>query len=71
MSESVSDRFAEIDHAAMQALGSEVVDEIMMDIHNTELSLRQVAARNGVSTATVVQVARYHKLNPVTLEPTK
>ena len=71
MSESVSDRFSGIDRAALEELGSEKVDQIMIDIHNRDLSLKQVAERSNTSMGTVVQVARFHKIDPVTLEDTE
>lgn len=67
---SVSDRFHDFDKACLEELGSPVVDSIMVDIRNRDLSLRDVAVRNGVTTGTVVQVARFHKIDPVTLEDT-
>lgn len=67
---SVSERFREIDMVAMDVLGSKTVDSIMADIHNDDLSLKNVADRNNVNMSDVVQVARYHKIDPVTLAPT-
>lgn len=68
---SVSERFAEIDAAEMERLGSRVVDQIMLDIRDRKLSLSQVASRNNTTTGTVVQVARFHKIDPVTLQKTE
>lgn len=67
---SVSDRFSAIDAAALEQLGSKVIDAVMIDIHNRDLSLRQVADRSGVNMGDVVQIARFHKIDPVTLKET-
>jgi predicted DNA-binding protein YlxM (UPF0122 family) len=72
MADSVSDRFSGIDLRTLEEeLGSEKVDQIMIDIYNRDLSLKQVAERNNTSMGTVVQVARFHKIDPVTLEETE
>lgn len=68
---SVSQIFAEIDAAKIEELGSKTVDQIMVDIKNRDFSLNAVAVRNLVSMGTVVQVARFHKIDPVTLESTE
>lgn len=67
---SVSDRFVEIDRLALDGLGTDLVDQIVRDLRNRQLSLREVARRNNVTTGTVVQVARYNRIDPVTLETT-
>lgn len=64
----VAERMKDIDKEALDLLGDRKVDRIMVEIRNTKYSLREVASRNGVSTGTVVQVARFHRIDPVTLE---
>lgn len=70
MAESMSDVFQQVDDAFMKEMGLKKVGAIMTDIHNTELSLKEVSERNNVAMSTVTQVARFHKIDPVTLEPT-
>lgn len=70
MAESVSDRMHDLDLEVMNALGPKKVEQIMVDIQNRTLLLGEVAERNGVSLGAVCQVARFHKIDPVTLEPT-
>lgn len=71
MAESVSDRMHDIDLEVMNNLGPKKVEKIMVDIHDRSLLLGEVAERNGVSMGTVCQVARFHKIDPVTLEPSE
>lgn len=68
---SESELFAEIDKVKMDELGAKVVDGVLKDLHNPKFSLSQVGERNGISTGTVVQVARYHKYDPVTMRKAK
>lgn len=67
---SVSEALRTIDEAAMAVFGSKVVEKVMRDIHNDNLTLRQVADNSGVSMGDVMQIARYHRIDPVTLEST-
>lgn len=69
--QSLSEIFAETDKIKMDELGEKVVDGVLKDLHNPKLSLRVVGERNGISTGTVVQVARYHKFDPVTMRKVK
>lgn len=69
MTESEADRFREIDQLEMNVLGPKKVDQIMSDLRDLKLSLKQVSLRNRVTIGIVCQVARFHKIDPVTLEP--
>jgi hypothetical protein len=60
---SVTERFTEIDAAALRELGSEVVDQIMVDIQGRVLSIKQIADKNGVRCADVAQVCRFHSID--------
>jgi hypothetical protein len=60
---SVSEIFANIDQDALNAMDDRAVDQIMIDIDDKNLTLKQIADRNNVSCADVVQVCRFHKID--------
>ncbi len=68
---SVSERFRELDTQFCADLGPAAIQHVMTDIYNDDLSLRQVADRNNLNMGDVVQIARYHNVDPVTLEEAK
>ena len=68
---SVSDRFREIDKVFVEELGTKTVEQVMTDLENEKLSIKAVADRSNIRMMDVVQIARYYKIDPVTLEPTR
>jgi hypothetical protein len=67
--ESISERFAQIDSKALWEMGTPLADKILNDINDRSLSIKEIAERNGVNMSDVMQVARFSKIDPITLEP--
>lgn len=72
MAKSLSEIFHDTDKVFMEELGRELMMQISEDLRAPkQLSIRDVGKKNGVPSSTVVQVARYLRFDPNTLEPVK